>query len=403
MGVQLKIWQPDGGAVIKSWTEDIEEDAVKQLERTARMPFIFKHVAVMPDVHFGKGSTVGSVVATKDAIMPACVGVDLGCGMSAIRLPWINTVRAKERKWEILKQLERRIPTGRHCNSDQQMEDAVAHIPSEGISHLKAWLNEVPVTGMDAKFRAQLGTLGGGNHFIEMCESQKGETWLVLHSGSRGLGNIIANHHINVAKSEMKALFINLPDPDLAYFVQGKKEFNDYIRDMLFAQDFARWNRRAMLKLCLNTLRHLFDYDGPIDEDNYIDCHHNFCEIENHYQQNVWVTRKGAVRARQGDVGVIPGSMGTRSYIVNGRGSMESYSSCSHGAGRSMSRTRARKEFTVEQHRNALEGVACNATDQTLDETPQAYKPIEQVIEEQSDLILVVEELKQFVCVKGID
>lgn len=397
----MRVWRPDGGSVIKSWTDDIEPEAVKQLENTARMPFIFKHVAVMPDVHLGKGATVGSVVATENAIMPACVGVDLGCGMQAVKLDWINPERAQERKWEIFKQLERRIPSGRHCNSDQQMEDSITHMTSGDLKEVAQWLIESPLKGMDAKFRAQLGTLGGGNHFIELCVSEKNEVWLVLHSGSRGLGNMLANHHINIAKNEMKAMFIDLPDPDLAYFVRGKKEFTDYIRDMLFAQKFAKWNRRSMMQLCLGTLRRMFDYDGEISEP--IDCHHNFVEIESHFDRNVFVTRKGAVRARTGEFGIIPGSMGTRSYIVAGKGNVESFCSCSHGAGRAMSRTRARKDFTEEQHREALTGVACNVTSETLDETPGAYKPIEKVIAEQSDLVDVLETLKQFVCIKGLE
>lgn len=397
----MRIWQPEGGAVIKSWTKDIEDEAVQQLENTSRMPFIFKHVAVMADCHFGNGSTVGSVVATKDAIMPACVGVDLGCGMAAIKLPWINVKEARDKQWDIYKQLERRIPTGQQNNSTSQQIDAISILEQEDLNVIQKWHDSDPKDTAKRKLSPQLGTLGGGNHFIELCESIKGETWLVLHSGSRGLGNILANHHIDIAKSEMKAMFINLPDPDLAYFVRGKPEFAAYIRDMTFAQHFAKWNRKAMLKLCVRTLRKFFDYQEPFDDDNYIDCHHNFVEIENHFGSNVYVTRKGAVRARSNDFGIIPGSMGTRSFIVKGKGSVDSFHSCSHGAGRAMSRSRARKSFTEGQHQDALQGIACNTSAATLDETPEAYKKIEKVMEEQADLVEVVEELKQFVCVKG--
>lgn len=391
---------------VKSWTKDIETTAMKQLENTASMPFIFKHVAVMPDVHAGFGSTVGTVVATKDAIMPACVGVDLGCGMSALRLPWLDVRRARDKSREIFDAIEAAIPTGMSGNSDAQADRALGILLGG-----RGWVDDcvtqlIRHNGGDRLQRAahkidrQLGTLGGGNHFIEICESVRGETWLMLHSGSRGVGNLIAQHHIDVAKNDMKRMFIELVDPDLAYFVTGRIEFASYIADMHLAQKFARLNRAVMVTIVVDELKKLFGVTEAVPLET-IDCHHNFVEMENHFGQNVYVTRKGAVRARETDFGIIPGSMGARSFIVKGKGNADSFCSCSHGAGRTMSRREARRRFTVEDLRAATQGVVCRVEDGTLDEIPSSYKDIDQVMAEQSDLVEVIEELKQFVCVKG--
>ena len=374
---------------IKIWTEDIEPEAEQQLRNIADMPFIHSHVAVMPDVHLGRGATIGSVIATDGAIIPAAVGVDLGCGMSSVKLPLkleqLTHIPA------LRHQLERSIPVGRFGNKEM----------SNSAGLFMARLGQYRADLKDSTLKAglQLGTLGGGNHFIEICYDENQDVWLMLHSGSRNIGNVLAKYHIDKAKGLMKQYFIKLPDPDLAYFTQHTKEFDDYIFDMLWAQNYAKSNRLEMLKKCLEDIHK--QYHINISNLNIIDCHHNYCEMENHFGKNIWVTRKGAVKATQGTLGIIPGSMGIKSYIVKGKGNLQSFCSCSHGAGRRMSRSKAKEMFTLEDHLKATEGVDCRKDLGVLDETPGAYKDIDSVMENQKDLVEIVHTLKQVLCIKG--
>lgn len=380
---------------VKIWTNDVEPEAVKQLENTASLPFIFKHVAVMPDVHWGMGATVGSVVATKGAVCPAAVGVDIGCGMAAMRL----TARAEDLKDlpALRHSIERAVPVGFNFHKEV----------SESVDQWEGWqeflqLHE-KVQSLGKKARQQVGTLGGGNHFIEICKDTDGYLWIVLHSGSRHIGKSLADAHIETAKGLMKKFFIDLPDPDLAYFAMGTPEFKAYLKDLGWAQDYAMENRRQMMKAVYEQVcRHFTGSDWTgLQASPIINCHHNYAQMENHFGENVMVTRKGAVRAQVGDLGIIPGSMGTRSYIVEGLGNPDSFNSCSHGAGRRMSRKKAGERFTLEDLAEQTAGVECRKDRDVIDEIPGAYKPIEDVIENQSDLVRVKHELKQLICIKG--
>lgn len=382
----------ESGAPIKIWTADVESEALEQLRNVATLPFIFKHVAVMPDVHAGKGCTIGTVIATKGAVCPAAVGVDIGCGMAALKLDGVKAEDLGDLA-KLRHQIERSIPVGFYENKNVG-DDVLAW---EGW---QKWI-QMPngVQGKVNKAKAQLGSLGGGNHFIEVCLDTEGGVWIVLHSGSRHVGKATAEIYIEKARGIMKQMFISLPDPDLAYFAQGTEEYRSYTRDLLWAQDYALQNRKIMLKRVYEDIaRHI----GRRPETSMeVNCHHNFAIFEHHYGENVLVTRKGAVRAREGDMGIIPGSMGTRSYIVRGLGNPESFNSCSHGAGRRMSRGRARASFTVDDLKAQTAGVECRKDADVIDEIPGAYKPIEQVMADQSDLVEVVAELKQVLCVKG--
>lgn len=378
---------------IKSWTDNIviEDAAMKQLINLSSMPFIYKHVAAMPDVHWGMGATVGSVIATQGAIMPCAVGVDIGCGMMAVKLPF--KIDVFENLPRLRHSIERSVPVG--FNSNSEVTDRMA----ASIDHLKPDGTEI-----SKKHLLQLGTLGGGNHFIEICFDQNNDTWVVLHSGSRNIGKTTAEAHIDKAKQIMKDYFINLPDQDLAYFVHKTPEFKAYIADLLYAQDFALANRKEIMARVLKDISyHLGEKFGWVPSDDLltINCHHNFTQIENHFGKNIWITRKGAVSAREGQLGIIPGSMGTRSYIVQGKGNLESFCSCSHGAGRAMSRNEAKRRFTVEDHAEATFGVECRKDSDVVDETPMAYKDIDMVMAAQHDLVDIVYTLKQIVCIKG--
>lgn len=379
---------------IKAWIDgvNIEDEAMAQLQNLAKIPFMYKHIAVMPDVHFGLGATVGSVIATEGAIIPAAVGVDIGCGMCAVKLKF--KVDELGDSLDILRSsIERSVPVGFASNTEltRRMWASIKSIHPDG-------------TPVKEKTFLQLGTLGGGNHFIEICADQNNDAWIVLHSGSRNIGNTRAQKHIDVAKGLMKEYFISLPDPDLAYLVQSTPEFKSYINDLLWCQDYAKENRNEMMLRVLKDVSfHVYGKDKRYDHlvDMRVDCHHNFTQIENHYDKNIWVTRKGAVSAREGQLGIIPGSMGTRSYIVRGKGNLESFCSCSHGAGRAMSRNKARKLFTLEDHIKATEGVECRKDADVIDETPGAYKDIDAVMAAQVDLVDILYTLKQLVCVKG--
>ncbi len=371
---------------IKIWVDnidDVESQAVEQLRNIASLPYIFHHVAVMPDVHLGSGSTIGSVIASNGAISPAAVGVDIGCGMLALDLktklddlPVLKSLRDK---------IENSVPLGHKGHETKQDIDKLVETASDRVKEL--W-HKAPY---------QMGTLGGGNHFIEICDDGKGNAWLMLHSGSRHVGKSVADYHIKKAKKLMQIWQIDLADPDLAYLAEHTPEFNDYIKDLHWCQDYAYMNRQSML---VNILKAI-GFSEKVNTEDAINCHHNYVAKENHFGKNVLITRKGAVRARQGDWGIIPGSMGTSSYIVQGKGNADSFCSCSHGAGRVMSRTKARKVFSVDDLIKQTEGVECKKDDSVLDEIPAAYKDIDTVIENQKDLIEVKFKLKSIITVKG--
>lgn len=395
-------------ALVKIWTDDVEGEAREQLERTARMPFIFKQVAAMPDVHFGLGATVGSVIATKGAIMPAAVGVDIGCGMSAVRLPFsIDTLGGSEKLSELRHSLERAIPVGHHAYKELDDRRGARFVELGECSLHRAPGKPGWNTKLIQTASLQLGTLGGGNHFIEICADKQGGAWLMLHSGSRHIGKALADVHINKAKDLMKRYFIELEDPDLSYFVQGTQEFKDYISDLLWAQRYAKHSRAEMVARCFEQIwRHVFKEapsNPPLMLESLfrVDCHHNYTGQENHFGHNVWVTRKGAVSARDGEFGIIPGSMGAKSFIVRGKGNTESFCSCSHGAGRKMSRRKAREQFKVADLVEQTNGVECRKDVDVIDEIPAAYKSIDAVMAHQADLVDVVFELKQVICIKG--
>ena len=381
----------NGGKPVKIWTEDVEPEAETQLLNIASLPFIFKHVAVMPDVHFGIGATVGSVVAAKGAVMPAAVGVDIGCGMAAVKVKGVKADHLGDNLKDLRHSIERSVPVG--FNEHREGETNLSMWSTWGNLHTKC-------QGLKSKAQRQLGTLGGGNHFVEVCLDTENNVWIMLHSGSRNIGKSLAEAHIDTAKGLMRKMFISLPDPNLAYFAMDTPEFKAYMNDLLWAQEYAMWNRQAMLKLVLKDLRYYLGLES-LEADIEINCHHNFAVMESHFGENVLVTRKGAVRARAGDMGIIPGSMGTRSYIVRGLGNPESFHSCSHGAGRRMSRKKARETFTEADMVFQTQGVECRKDSEVIDEIPGAYKLIEDVIANQSDLVEVVAELKQVLCVKG--
>jgi len=401
---------PTGSGVpIKAWTRGVavEDGAVAQLQNVASLPFIHKWVAAMPDVHQGFGATIGSVIPTRGAVIPSAVGVDIGCGMHAARIS-LTAADLPDDLSGLRNAIERALPHGRTNNGRPGDRGAWHDVPAthralwaEGLGpRFEAITAKHPRIGRGATLE-HLGTLGTGNHFIELCLDQDEELWIMLHSGSRGVGNRIGRYFINLAKQEMKRWFIELPDRDLAYFPEGTDHFADYLEAAAWAQDFAAANRELMLASVLEALRGVSDlppFEGPLDE---VRCHHNYVAREHHYGANVLVTRKGAVRARAGDRGIIPGSMGARSFLVRGLGHRESFESCSHGAGRAMSRSAAKKKLTLEQHIESTRGIECRKDAGVLDETPLAYKPIDDVMAAQRDLVEVTHELRQIVCVKG--
>ena len=401
-----EVMESEGGRHIKMWTRGVpvEDEAREQLARTSTMPFIFRHLAVMPDVHVGKGSTVGSVIPTLHAIIPAAVGVDIGCGMMAAK----TTLSAADLPDSLLglrSAIERAVPHGRTVGKrdkgawgDQPppTADAAWGALAEPFARLTAKYPRLKNTNN----RVHLGTLGTGNHFIEVCLDEASAVWIMLHSGSRGVGHAIGAHFIELAKRDMRTWMINLPDQDLAYFPEGTQHFDDYVEAVEWAQRFAQFNREVMMQHVVQAMRMVIakPFEAAVEA---INCHHNYVSREHHFGENILVTRKGAVRARQGEMGIIPGSMGARSFIVRGLGNPESFDSCSHGAGRTMSRTAARRRFTVEDHVAATAGVECRKDVDVIDETPAAYKDIDQVMQAQRDLVEIVYTLKQIVCVKG--
>ena len=388
-----KVIQEDNARPIKIWTDEVEDAALTQLKNIARLPFINSNgVAAMPDVHMGIGASVGTVIATDKAIIPAAVGVDLGCGMNAVRLS-LKASDLPESLSVIRGQIERDVPLGaggKHNDCD--------------INPIALDSSKMPKEFNDGKYYnkalMQLGTLGSGNHFIEICLDENQDVWIMLHSGSRGIGNMIGSYYIEKAKKNMEKFFISLPDSDLAYFPEDTDDFNDYVEAVHWAQDYALLNRKMMMEVVIDALRRHIKKEFTITQEA-INCHHNYVAKENHFGRNLWVTRKGAIRAREGDLGIIPGSMGTKSYIVRGKGELQSYCSCSHGAGRKMSRNQARSMFTVEDLKEQTKGVECMKTMDVVDEIPAAYKDIDVVMENQKDLVEVVHTLKQILCVKG--
>jgi tRNA-splicing ligase RtcB len=404
----IKVIAADAGVPIKAWTVGVplEDGAVKQLQNIASLPFIHKWVAAMPDAHQGMGATVGSVIATSGAVIPAAVGVDIGCGMMAARTS-LRAVDLPEDLKAIRARVEAKVPHGRTHNGGPGDRGAWKHVPPAVAEAWKALATRyAAITGkhprVDRGATAEhLGTLGTGNHFIELCLDEEDRVWIMLHSGSRGVGNRIGSHFIELAKKEMERWFIRLPDADLAYLAEGTEHFADYVQAVSWAQDFAMKNRELMMAAIVEALRdspELPAFDARVEA---VNCHHNYVERERHYGKDVLVTRKGAVRAEVGDLGIIPGSMGARSYIVRGRGNPESFCSSSHGAGRVMSRAEAKRRFTVEDHVKATAGIECRKDADVIDETPAAYKPIEDVMAAQRDLVEIVHTLRQVVCVKG--
>ncbi|WP_279500410.1 RtcB family protein [Hahella sp. CR1] len=394
------------GVPIKSWTNGVpfEPEARKQLRNIASLPFIHKWVAAMPDVHLGKGATIGSVIPTSGAIIPAAVGVDIGCGMMAVKTD-VHATQLPDSLGALRSAIEAAIPHGRQPGRRDRgswhdiPEDVGARWTHELADRFKILCEKHPVLKNTNNVN-HLGTLGTGNHFIEVCLDENNDVWIMLHSGSRGVGNRIGEHFIKLAKKEMERFFVNLPDKDLAYLAEGTDYFNDYVQAVGWAQDFARINREAMMQRALNALAVTLN-KPVIAELEAVNCHHNYVQKENHYGKNVWLTRKGAVSAQEGQLGIIPGSMGARSYIVRGKGNAESFCSCSHGAGRVMSRTEAKKRVSVEEHARATAHVECRKDAAVVDETPSAYKDIDAVMAAQSDLVEVVHTLRQVVCVKG--
>lgn len=408
----IKLWEPAG--------YPFEAEAVAQIENMAKMPFVFKHVAVMPDAHAGKGSTVGTVIATKGAIVPAAVGVDIGCGMMAVKTS-LTANDLPDSLSHIRGMIEAAVPHGR--GTDQQIRAGIdpgswGNVKTNNAMRWSGlgphanegkWLQSryEKIIAKHPKIKPKrdpathLGTLGTGNHFIELCLDENDNVWVMLHSGSRGIGNAIGTYFIEQAKREMERYHIApyLPDSDLSYLVEHTEVYDDYVEAVEWAQDFAMENRRAMMEAVLGVMRQTLP--PFLSEQMAVNCHHNYVTKEQHFGENVLVTRKGAVQAREGTLGIIPGSMGTGSFIVRGLGNPHSFHSCSHGAGRVMSRTKAKKLISMEQHAKAMEGIEARLDADILDESPAAYKPIGAVMEAQNDLVEIVHRLRQVLNVKG--
>lgn len=417
----MQVTKVDGSVPVKAWVDGVpfEDAARQQVENVATLPFVYSHVAVMADVHWGRGATVGSVIATRGAIIPAAVGVDIGCGMVAARLN-LTASDLPDSLGPMRAAIEAAIPHGRTndggpgdrgawCNPPSRIDVAwcASSVTRDGTPTKSQSLAERFQILCDKHPKlsksnnvVHLGTLGTGNHFAEVCLDESQNVWLMLHSGSRGVGGRIGSYFIELAKEDMRRWFINLPDVDLAYIPEGTEHFDDYCEAVGWAQDYALTNRGLMLDAAVRAIGKTLGREVSSTE-LAVQCHHNYISREHHFGANVLVTRKGAVRAREGELGIIPGSMGTKSYIVRGRGNPQSFHSCSHGAGRRMSRTEAKRTFTLEDHAKATEGVECRKDLEVIDETPGAYKSIDAVMSAQSDLVDVVHTLKAVLCVKG--
>ena len=405
-----EVMNVEGGRHVKMWTKGVPVDdgAKNQLANTAKLPFIYKHIAVMPDVHLGKGSTIGSVIPTLGAVIPAAVGVDIGCGMMAAKTT-LTANDLPDNLGPLRSAIEKAVPHGMSPKTrgfkgrDKGSWDAPPSAVDTAWLGLKdgfdAICEKTPKLKNTNNYK-HLGTLGGGNHFIEVCLDEVGFVWFMLHSGSRGVGNAIGSYFIELAKQDMRKHFINLPDQDLAYLPEGTEHYNDYVEAVSWAQKYARMNREVMMQNLIAAVRTVIakPFETHVEA---VNCHHNYVQKEHHFGKDVLVTRKGAVSARAGELGIIPGSMGAKSYIVRGKGDAESFHSCSHGAGRTMSRTEAKRRFTLADQVKATEGVECRKDDDVIDEIPMAYKDIDAVMQAQEALVEVVHTLKQVVCVKG--
>lgn len=399
----------DGGVPVKAWINGVpvEDKARQQLENTARLPIVFGHLAAMPDVHVGMGATIGSVVPTLNAIIPAAVGVDIGCGMMACKTT-LNARDLPDNLGPLRRAIEIAVPHGLspkrhgHHRDKGAWGTPPAHVDAAwGLiaPEFEDICNDYPHL-KKTNHHHHLGTLGGGNHFVEICLDEAGSVWIMLHSGSRGVGNAIGTHFIELARKDAEMHQRNLPDRDLAYLEEGSKYFGDYVRAVGWAQKFARMNRELMMQAVIGALRK--SIDKPFETHlEAINCHHNYVQKETHFGQEVFITRKGALSAKAGEMGIIPGSMGAKSFIVRGKGNPESFNSCSHGAGRTMSRTKAKALFSVDDQIRATQGVECRKDADVIDEIPMAYKDIDSVMRAQSDLVEIVHTLKQVVCVKG--
>ncbi len=403
------------GVPIKSWTKGVpfEEEARQQLRNIASLPFVYKWLSVMPDVHLGQGATIGTVLPTLGAVIPAAVGVDIGCGMIAVKTS-LFAHQLPNNLVGIRAAIEAAIPHGRsrfHSHRTAQHDKGAWKEPPKDV--IRAWkglleagfkqLSEQHTVLKNTNNIHHLGTLGTGNHFIEICLDESDKVWFMLHSGSRGVGNRIGTYFISMAKKDMERWMIHLPDRDLAYLPEGTEHFIQYIKAVEWAQEYARINRELMMTRVISAVRGQMDESARAFETHItaVNCHHNYVSRENHYNRNILVTRKGAVRARKGELGIIPGSMGARSYIVRGLGNRESFHSCSHGAGRVMSRTTAKKMISLDEHLTATKGIECRKDPDVIDESPAAYKPIDKVMAAQKDLVEIVHTLRQVVCVKG--
>ena len=389
-----------GNVPVKVFTDDIDDASIQQLGNMAQLPFIHSHIAAMPDVHAGIGATVGSVIPMRGAIVPAAVGVDIGCGMNAVRLS-LKANDLPDNLYKLRASIEKSVPGGVEEHNEPSVQAATVN---NMAAHLKSITDKHPgIMKMQRNFQntwgRQLGTLGGGNHFIELCLDEQDDVWVMLHSGSRGIGNKIGQYFIEKAKKDMGKALGNLPDKDLAYFTEGTQHFEDYVEAVGWAQDYAMLNRREMMRLVLEALqKHLPKFTTTQEA---INCHHNYVQQEQHFGQEVYVTRKGAISAQLGQLGIIPGSMGAKSYIVRGLGNPQSFCSCSHGAGRRMSRTEAKRRFNALDLEQQTQGIECRKDKGVVDEIPAAYKDIDTVMQHQTDLVEVVHTLRQIICIKG--
>ena len=400
MGIK-KVYQSDNGFPVKVWTEGLDKGVVEQLLNVSLIPFIHNHVAVMPDAHVGMGCTIGTIIPTHKAIIPAAVGVDIGCGMMAAKTN-ITAKDLPDNLSKIRNSIEKIIPLGpgRCHRKEYSLNKTKNQFVSQG--EVNQFLKNDPdeMFGITTrKWREQIGSLGGGNHFIEICIDEDDFVWVMLHSGSRGIGNKIGMVFIRKAKEDMRIHQVNLPDKNLSYFSEGTEHFNDYVEAVAWAQEYAFINRQVMMTLIFGQLEYYFPQVRV--EEQAINCHHNYVEKEHHYGESIWVTRKGAIRAKEDDMGIIPGSMGTKSYIIKGKGNKESFHSCSHGAGRRMSRKQAFNKFTMDDLEKQTPGVEMQRREAIIDEIPGAYKDIDQVMKDQEDLVTVIHTLKQIVNVKG--
>lgn len=398
--IELNKNAKNGVKPVKIFTSDVGNLALTQLKNLSKLPFIHSHIAAMPDVHAGIGATVGSVIPTDSAIIPAAVGVDIGCGMNAVRLS-LKAYQLPDNLKPLRLAIEKAVPLGSSAHKMISVRTQSTEPLEKGIEEM--FKKHPQLLKMMKKphqtWAQQMGTLGSGNHFIELCIDENQDVWVMLHSGSRGIGNALGRYFIRKAKKDMQGHMHNLPDRDLSYFSEGCENFDDYLQAVKWAQDYAFYNRKEMMGIVTKVIKSFLPPFQMTRE--AINCHHNYVSREEHYGKHVYVTRKGAISAQQDELGIIPGSMGTKSYIVKGKGKKESFCSCAHGAGRSMTRTAAKKRFRREDMEQQTRGVECRKDSGVIDEIPAAYKDIDQVMENQSDLIEVVHQLKQVVCVKG--